>query len=189
MNLFRAHPRLTLLGATTAALLVVLGFALARSRTAGCELAPPSVTVPSQLRVIGGFDRPFDAGDPRALRETAAEAGPAIHPDLAGTAAGDPVPVGAAAPGSHDAVVVPLRSADRRVVGLVAFLRDCSGRVYYADTEDLLPSGAALADFPALDSSTAAARLGIEHPQLVYLATPFQPRWRDPASGRSLPAV
>ena len=189
MNLFRVHARLTLVGVVTAALLVVLGFALVRSRTAGCDLAPPSVTLPSQLRVIGGFDRPFDAGDQRALRETASQAGSVIHPDLTGTAAGGPVLVSAATPDKHDAIVVPLRTPERRVAGLVAFLRDCSGRAYYSDTEDLLASGATLAGFPAVDLQTASARLGIEQPRLVYLATPFQPRWRDPAGGRTIPAL
>lgn len=186
---------LVLLGvvAAGAAVLVV---AAARSGTPGCGAPTPEVNLPSALRTLGGFDQPFDAGDTRSLQDAAVSAATALHSDLAGVSAGDPVAIAADAGAQHDALVVPLTEsatqpdAPRRVAGLAAFLRDCSGRAWYDDLDDLLHTDPSVLpqQFPVVSRGQASAALDVTQPRLVWRRSPFQPLWLDPATGRSVAA-
>jgi hypothetical protein len=179
-----------------AAALVGLGVAAARSGTPGCTVPAPEVVLPPQLRVIGEFDRPFDPGDPRALQDASIRAASALHSDLTGARAGTPVAIAADHPAQHDALVVPLvesgpdPSAPPRVAGLVAYLRDCTGRAWYHDTDDLLHTDPSLLPqrFPTVTAGSAAATLGTSGLRLVWRDSPFAPRWLDPRSGRTVAA-
>jgi hypothetical protein len=188
------RPRVLALLAVLAVVVAVMAVALARSRTPGCAVGAPDVTLPAQLRTLGGFDQPFPAGDSPALLDASVTAGAALHSDLAGATA----PLGAvretaSGGATHDALVVPLSEAsggDRRIVGLVAFLLDCGGRAYYDDVDDLLHDPSSLvAAFPRLSEETAAAALGTGDPlRLVWQTSPFHPLWLDPTTGRTVAA-
>jgi hypothetical protein len=175
---------------------VVLTVALARSRTAGCDVGAPQPTLPSQLRTLGGFDQPFDTADQRALADASVSAATALHSDLAGASADGLVRESASGGARYDAVVVPLSVAGgatgtRRVVGLVAWLLDCSGRAYFDEVRDVLRTDPSLlpAHYPTLDAAAAAAQLGTAAtPKLVYRASPFNALWLDPSSGRTVTA-
>jgi hypothetical protein len=198
MTWLRRHPPVVLVGVAVFILAAVFAVALARSRSAGCALAPPVPNLPSQLRVLGDFDQPYDASQPRVLQDAASRVATALHRDLGATEAGDPVAVRAIASDHHDALVVPLSLAPvagggpRPVVGLVAFLRDCSGRAYYSAVEDLArtSTGGELATaFPALPRGDATRLLATVDVELVYGASPFTPSWRDLRSGQTIPAA
>jgi RES domain-containing protein len=175
---------------------VVLAVALARSRTAGCDVAAPQPNLPSQLRTLGGFDQAFDTSDQRSLTEASVSAATALHSDLAGATADGLVRESPNGGARYDAVVVPLSvssgsAGGRRVVGVVSWLLDCSGRAYYDDVRDVLRTDPSLlpARYPTLDAAEAAARLGTAaSPRLVYRDSPFAALWLDPQSGRTLPA-
>lgn len=176
---------------------VILGVALARSPTAGCSVPLPQINLPAQLRTVGELAQPFELSDPRALADASVRAATALHGDLAGASADSVDRVRASGGAKYDAVVVPLSVAQgstgqRRVVAVVAWLLDCSNRAYYDDTRDLLLSdpGLVLAHFPAVTRDQAAAQLNASATalQLVYQATPFDPLWRDPSSGATIPA-
>jgi len=179
-----------------AALIVVLVVALAQSRTSGCGVAAPAVNLPSELRTLGGYDQAFDpVADPRSILDASVTAASALHSDLAGAAADGLVREAASGGATHDAIVVPLSvpaatTGQRRVVGLVAWLLDCSGRAYYDDVRDVLRTDPSVlpSTFPTVDRATAAARLGIASPRLVYRGTPFDAVWLDPSGGRSVAA-
>lgn len=182
--------------------LAVVGFvALAvvaeRSRPgAGCRVPPPIPALAPQLRSLGAYDQPYspDAG---TLEAVAVGVAAILHSDLRGTQALPPVAVHSVAPDRPEALVVPLvagtdttaASTGSRVEGLVAFLLDCGGRAYYADTQDLLGSASTISGFPVVSKSLAELRLGTREPQLSYTTSPFAPRWRDPRSGRSIDAL
>jgi hypothetical protein len=198
MTWLRRHPPVVLAGVAVFILAAVFVVALARSRSAGCALAPPVPDLPSQLRVLGDFDQPYDVSQPRVLQDAASRVATALHRDLGATEVGDPVPVRALAPDHHDALVVPLSLAPVAgggpgpVVGLVAFLRDCSGRAYYSAVEDLGRSsapGQLATAFPALPRGDATRRLAAADIELVYGASPFTPSWRDVRSGQTIPAA
>jgi hypothetical protein len=193
------HPRLIALGVAVLTAFAALTVALVRSRPAGgCSVAPPIPTIPDQLRALGDFDQPYNASDTRTLQDAATRVATALHPELGGARISDPVPVRALASDRHDAIVFSLgtnpgpNGAPRTVAGLVVFLRDCSGQAYYSAVDDLLrtfPAGAAPASFPEVSSQQAASGLGVTNPELVYTTSPLTPQWRDPSSGRTVPAV
>ena len=195
LSLLRSPRVLAVLGVVAAGL-VGLGIAAARSGTPGCTVPAPEVVLPEQLRVLGEFDQPFDPGDTRGLQEASVRAASALHSDLTGARAGAPVAVAADHPAQHDALVVPLAesgsaaNAPVRVAGLVAYLRDCSGRAWYDDTDDLLHTDPSLLPqrFPTVSAGSAAATLGTTSPRLVWRDSPFHPLWLDPQSGRSVVA-
>jgi hypothetical protein len=194
MHHVRSHPRLAALAAALLACLVAVAVLAARSRTADCSSPPPVPDLAPQLRALGGFDQPFDAGRVQSLQAAALAAASALHPDLAAaTSIGAPVEVGALRRGGHDAIVFPLGTqpapdgTPRSVEGLAVFLRACAGRAYLSTVEDL--AAAPPAAFPSVSRDQAAARLGTPDPQLVYTASPARPRWRDPRTGASVPAT
>ena len=175
---------------------VVLGVALARSRTAGCDLGAPQPNLPAELRTLGGFDQPFDPTDQRSIADASVSAASALHSDLAG-ATPDSIVREAADGGAHyDALVVPLsvaggQTGQRRVVGVVAWLLDCGGRAWYSDTRDVLRTdpGVLPAHFPLVTAADAQAQLGSgTAPRLVYRTSPFSPLWLDAQSGRRVNA-
>lgn len=183
--------------AVVVAAVVVVLVAAVRSGSSGCSVGAPEVTLPQQLRALGEFDQPFDTADPRAITDAAVRAATALHSDLAGATAGNPVAETAGGSDRHDALVVPLSesgvdpSAPQRIVALVAFLRDCSGRAWYDDVDDLLHTDPSLLPqrFPVVTAGQAAATLGAaQPPQLVWRTSPFQPIWLDRSSGRSVAA-
>ncbi len=159
-----------------------------------CTVAPPAPSLTAQLRALGGFDQTYDPDNRPALRSLAAQAASVVTPALIGAVPGDPVRVTASASGKPDALVIPLaRTASGdgapRVVGLVAFLRDCSGRAVFSAVDDLTSGGSpGVAQFPAVTAETAATRLGTGTPALVYASSPFAPQWRNPSSGATIPA-
>jgi hypothetical protein len=190
----RAHRRLAALGAALLACLAVVAVLAARSRTAGCSAAPPRPDLSAQLRSLGDFDQPYDGSMVRTLEDAALKAASALHPDLAAaTSIGDPVDVAALDPGDHDAIVFPLgtnpgpNGAPRSVEGLAVFLRACGGQAYFSTVDDL--AAAPPAAFPAVPRARAARLLGTPQPELVYSASPLEPRWRDRVTGASVPAT
>jgi hypothetical protein len=183
-----------MLGALLAGV-VAFGVALARSATPGCSVPPPELQLPEQLRAVGEFDQPFDTADVRSLGDAAVRAATALHSDLAGSFSSAPARVEPDPPARYTALVFPLSQRtgpeqSSKVVGLVAFLLDCGGRAYYHDVDDLLRTDPSLlpTGFPTVDRDTAAARLGVAAPRLVWSSSPFDPVWLDPASRRSIAA-
>jgi hypothetical protein len=176
---------------------VVLSLALARSRSGGCDVASPSPNLPAQLRSIGGFDQPFDpTQDPRSIADASVTAASALHDDLAGATADNAVREAADGPARYDALVVPLSvpaaaTGQRRVVGVVSWLLDCSGRAWFGEVRDVLRTDPSLlpAHYPVVTAADAEQRLGVATaPRLVWRTSPFAALWLDPASGRTLPA-
>lgn len=175
---------------------VILSVALARSRPSGCDVPSPTVSLPSELRTLGGFDQPFDPSDVRSLADASVTAATALHDDLAGAGPDALVHESADRGAGYDALVVPLSvpagtTGERRVVGVVAWLLDCSGRAWYDDTRDILRTDPSLLPqhYPLLDSQQAQQRLGAAAaPKLVWRTSPFSPLWLDPQSGRTVPA-
>lgn len=176
--------------------LVAFAVAAAHSGTGGCTTPPPEVNLPATLRTLGDFDQPYDVADTPTLQSAALRAATALHSDLAGATPATPIAVAASGPADHDALLVPLveissaPGAPQRVAGLVAFLRDCSGRAWYDDTDDLLRTDPGLLppEFPVVGAAQASASLGTDTPRLVWRTSPFQPLWLDPGSGRTLNA-
>lgn len=178
--------------------LAALAVAAVRSSTGGCSAAAPIPTLTPQLRALGGFDQPLDPGQEQ-LDDAAARAAAAVGVDLSGVVAGHPVAERAVAPASHDALVVPLvrplgsEGGATQVVGLVAFLRDCSGRAYFDTVDDLARNVATTSlatDYPRVDVGTAQQRLGAPtHPDLIYTDSPFAPSWRARDGPRTIPAT
>jgi hypothetical protein len=160
----------------------------------GCAIPAPVPNLPAPLRSLGGFDQSFDANNPEALAEVAANAAGAVDPDLDGTTQLAPVAVAALTAGRPGALVVPLEAQQTtgtgmRVAGLVSFFVGCGGRAYFGAVEDLsaVGSGTALT-FPAIAQADAGAQLGTTAPQLVYTTSPFTPEWRNPQSGMTIQA-
>jgi len=179
------------------AVVAVLAVALARSRTAGCDVAAPQPNLPSQLRTLGGFDQAFDVrADPRSLADASVSAATALHSDLAGASADGLVRETASGGAQYDALVVPLSvpagtTGQRRVVGLAAWLVDCGGRAYYDDVRDVLRTDPSLlpSRFPTTTEAEAQAQLGsATAPSLVWRDSPFTPLWLDSQSGRTVGA-
>lgn len=160
-----------------------------------CTISAPVPSLPAQLRAIGGFDQAFSPSDATTLRRVAASAASAVAPDLIGVAPEIPVAESATTADRPNALVVPLigtgAPAQRgKVVGLVAFLRDCAGRAYYSAVDDLVARGGVSAQtFPPVTQAAAAQQLGTASPQLVYKDDPFSPEWRNGSTGASIPAV
>ncbi len=190
------RPRVLVAAGVVLVAAVVFAVALARSQTPGCQVAPPEIALPDQLKAVGELSQPFDLSDPRSLQEASVRAATALHSDLAGAAADDPVRIQRDQGARYDAVVVPLSEtaatadAPHRVVGLVAYLLDCSGRAYFDDIDDLLRTDPSVlpAHFPTVTADQAAATLGAADLRLVYRDTPFHPLWLDVAGGRTVPA-
>jgi hypothetical protein len=192
------RPRLAL---AAFVLLLFLGVAVITFAHVGtgspgsCRVSAPVPSLPAQLRAIGGFDQAFSPSDTTTLRRVAVSASSAVAPDLIGVQPDVPVAESAASGDRPDALVVPLigtgAPAQRgKVVGLVAFLRDCAGRAYYSAVDDLVAHGFASAQsFPAVSQAAAAQQLGAASPQLVYKDDPFMPDWRNRTTGASIPAV
>jgi len=158
-----------------------------------CPLAAPVPSLNAQLRALGGFDQPYDAADTAVLERLAQQAAAASAPSLIGATPAAPVRMTSLSASRPDAMVVPLRSAggeDRapQIAGLAAFLLDCSGRAYYSAVEALPTRESIHGSFPAVTADAAGRRLGTDSPQLCYATTPFQPVWRNPASGATTPA-
>jgi len=193
--LLRRPPVLLLIGVMVAGA-VAFGVGLARSRTPNCTVPPPELHLPDQLRAVGEFDQPFDTSDVRSVADAAVRAATALHSDLAGAFASPPLRIAPDRGATYTALVFPLSQrtgssdASSKVAGLVAFLLDCSGRAYYDDVDDLLRTDPSLlpSQFPTVDRDTAAARLGVSAPRLVWRDSPFAPLWLDPASGRTVAA-
>ena len=171
-------------------LLTIVGvFTLLHSRTADCAYSAPVPSLAPELRALGGFDQPQDANDETMLGDDAVTAATALHPDLIGVSAQHSVSVAAQASATAAAVVVPLQrvsTGQSAVVGLVSFLRDCDGRVYFSQVDDLATKP--LSAFPAVRKDQALLALGSSDAALVFSDSPFAPTWRDPQSGRTTPA-
>ena len=179
------------------AVVVVAAFAvaLARSRTPGCDVPAPAVQLPEQLSTVGELAQPLDTADPREIQDASLRAATALHSDLVGATPDRPVSIEPSDGAVHTAMVVPLsvvRGSTERssVVGLVAFRLDCSGRAYFYAVRDLLHTDPGLlpASFPTIDAAAARKVIGAAAVQLVYTASPFEPSWRDPRSGRTVAA-
>jgi hypothetical protein len=160
----------------------------------GCTIPAPLPNLPPQLLAIGGFDQSFDANNPEALAEVAANAAGAVDPDLEGTTQLAPVAVAALNAGQPGALIVPLEAQQTtgtgtRVAGLVSFYVGCGGRAYFGLVGDLEANGfGTTLAFPAVSRADAAAELGTSMPQLVYTTSPFAPEWRNPQSGKTIAA-
>jgi hypothetical protein len=160
-----------------------------------CTVSAPVPSLPAQLRAIGGFDQAFSPSDTTSLRRVAASAASVVAPDLIGVQPDSPVAEAAASASKPNALVVPLigtaAPAQRgKVVGLVAFLRDCAGRAYYSAVDDLIAHSSTFApSFPSVSQAAAAQQLGTASPQLVYKDDPFSPEWRNGSTGAAIPAV
>lgn len=159
----------------------------------GCSLPAPVPTLGAQLRAIGGFDQAFDPQNRQSIDDVATQAASATSPGLIGAAPEPPVSVAPSSLQRPPALVVPLVSTETRgsprVVGLVSFLVDCSGRAYFSAVRDLSSLGArAPRSFPGVPLLTAEAKLGTGTPQLIYTSSPFTPAWRDSEDGRTIPA-
>jgi hypothetical protein len=163
-----------------AALLLAAGalFFLTRPAASSCSYpAPVNGDLPSILKSIGGFDQAHNPSDVSDLQSNAVSAATAINANLIGVSALSPVietPVQA----GPDATIVPLSRNTQTghvVVALVAYLSDCSGRLYY-DKIDYLGSGP-IAAFPVMSRQFAAAQLGGQTPQLQFYSDPFRPFW------------
>jgi hypothetical protein len=163
-----------------AVLVLIVGavFFLTQPTSSACGYpAPVNANLPSILKSIGGFDQPHDPSDVADLQSTAVSAATATYAELIGVSAQSPVhetPLH----GGPSATVVPLTRGLQdynHVVALVAYLSDCSGRVYF-DKVDYLTSGA-IAAFPVVSQQEAAAKLGTQTPQLQYSSDPFHPVW------------
>ena len=160
----------------------------------GCSVPAPLPNLPAQLRALGGFDQSFDANNPEALAEVAANAAGAVDPDLDGATPLAPVTVAALTAGRPAAVVVPLEAQQTpgtgtHVAALVSFFVGCGGRAYFGSVADLSSgTSATTIAFPALSRADAGARLGTTAPQLVYTTSPFTPEWRNPQSGKTIAA-
>jgi hypothetical protein len=187
-GLFR-RPWVVALAVALVAGAAVLSVALARSRSGGCDVA--------ELRSLGGYDQPIDpAQDPRSIADASVTAAAALHDDLAGATADTAVREAANGPAEYDALVVPLSvpagaTGQRRVVGVVSWLLDCSGRAWFDDVRDVLRTDPSLlpAHYPVVAAAGAAQRLGVATPlRLVWRTSPFTALWLDPQSGRTLPA-
>lgn len=177
------------MGAIGAVVLVVVVIGLTRSATPGCAYPEPVPTLSAALRAQGGFDQAFDASDLQNLGVIAAEAAGTLSPNLQGTVAGRPVDVAATDASRPSALVVPLTArSGGHIIGLVAFLRDCAGRAWFSSVDDLSAAGGTLSAFPAVAADAARARLG-PGAVLAYSSSPYQPVWRDPATGRTIPAT
>ncbi|MBJ7595767.1 MAG: hypothetical protein JF886_13085 [Candidatus Dormibacteraeota bacterium] len=155
---------------------------LVRSRTPDCTVVAPRPALAPELRALGDFDQAYDAGNVAALEDAAVRAASALHGDLIGTTPEAPVAVAAAARGSPDALVVPLRShlagsGPPPLAGLVVFLRDCQGRAYFDTVEDDASTQPALATFPPVTREQAAAQLGSAGLRLEYATSPLRPQW------------
>ena len=156
---------------------------------APCTVAAPLPSLPSQLAALGGFDQAYDANDAASLESLATQGAGVVAHNLIGATAGAPVHVAALEAAKPAAVVVPLlypqtSTNSGRVAGLVDFLADCTGRVYFGSVDDLTAQiGNPPASFPRISESSAAAQLGTQSPQLVYMDTPFAPEWRNAATG------
>jgi hypothetical protein len=193
---FVRRRRTLALGAILVVVLAGLSVAAVRSRTPGCAVAAPDNPLPEQLRTLGEFNQPYEAGDLRGPVDGAVHAATALHSDLAGARPDQPVSIPAAQPAVYDALVVPLSETNgapagiRRVVGLAVFLEDCSGRAYFSDVVDLLHVDPSIlpARFPTLTADQARAQLGARTVRLVYRSTPVQPVWEDPSTLRSVVA-
>jgi hypothetical protein len=192
------RPRIVLaaLAALVFTAVVAITFTHVGSGSPGsCTVGAPVPSLPAQLRAIGGFDQAFSPSDATTLRRVAASAASAVAPDLIGVQPDIPVVESATSPDKPNALVVPLLGtmapAQRgKVVGLVAFLRDCAGRAYYSAVDDLVARGRVSAQtFPSVTQAAAAQQLGTAAPQLVYKDDPFSPQWRDPSTGSLIPAV
>jgi hypothetical protein len=160
----------------------------------GCAIAAPAPNLPAQLRSLGGFDQSFDANNPEALAEVAANAAGAVDPDLDGTTQLAPVTVDALDAGQPGALIVPLEAQQTngtgtRVAGLVSFFVGCGGRAYFGSVTDLSAVGSGTTrTFPTISQADAAAELGTSDPQLVYTTSPFTPEWRNAQSGMTIAA-
>ena len=160
----------------------------------GCAIPAPAPNLPAQLRSIGGFDQSFDASNPEALAEVAANAAGAVDPDLDGTTQLAPVAVAALNSHQPGALVVPLEAQQTtgtgtRVAGLVSFFVGCGDRAYFGSVADLsaIGSGTTLT-FPTVSAADAGAALDTTTPQLIYTTSPFTPDWRNPQSGMMIAA-
>jgi hypothetical protein len=159
-----------------------------------CTVGAPVASLNAQLRALGGFDQPYDAGDRQIIESIARQAASASAPGLIGALPADPVLVSSVSSSQANALVVPLLTTTpgegaQHVSGLVSFLRDCSGRAYFSAVDDLTTKGSLTAhNFPSVNASVAAQRLGVDSPQLVYTASPFMPLWRNPSNGATIPA-
>jgi hypothetical protein len=164
------------LGAVVAALL--------SSRTADCGVEAPRPSLAPVLRALGDFGQSYDAGNISALEDAAGRAAGALHPDLIGSIAENPVAVAAAQSGMPDALVVPLRShtpsptGPPPLAGLVVFLRDCQGNAYFSTVEDDSGAQPPLLMFPPVTREQAATRLASGALRLDYLTTPLSPQWQ-----------
>lgn len=189
-------------GIAIAAVVVVAFFAVTlvtlthviSSGDSGCAIPAPVPNLPAQLRSLGGFDQSFDANNPEALAEVAANAAGAVDPDLDGTIQLAPVGVAALNAGQPSALVVPLEGqqttgSGTRVAGLVSFFVGCGGRAYFGSVADLSAVGAGTTlTFPTISAADAGQTLGTTAPQLVYTTSPFTPEWRNPQSGMTIAA-
>ena len=196
MHLLRSHPRLTALAAALLACLVVVAVAAVRSRQeGGCASPAPLPQLPAQLRSLGNFDQPYDATQPRSLQDAALEAAAALHPNLAAaTSLGAPLEIAAVDPSRPAAIVFPLgtnpgaNGLPRSIAALAVFLRSCGDQAYFSTVDDLSPSPPAA--FPGVSQDRAERLLGVTTPpDLVYTASPLQPRWQDRRTGASVPAT
>ena len=196
--MFVARRRVWTLVGLVVVLFGVFSIVALRSRTPGCTAPPPAPALDPRLKALGGFDQPIDAGRQDQLNDAAQRAAAAIGVDLSGVIAERAVPVTAEPPARSDALVVPLtrRTSDQsgaRVVGLVAFYRDCSGQAHFGGVDDVAHNASTTTlplSFPLITSTTARQRLGVTAaPDLVYSESVYAPVWRDLLSGKTTPAT
>ena len=197
-RVFVARRRLLVVIAVLVVVFGVFAGVAWRTRTPGCGAARPVPPLDQRLRALGGFDQPVDGGRQDQLADAAERAAAATGVDLASASAGRAVVVEAGRDGLADAVVAPLlrRAPDQsgaRVVGLVAFYKDCSGNAYFGGVDNLAHNASSATlptEFPSVAAATAQERLGAQlPPRLVYVDSAFRPMWRDDASARSVAAT
>jgi hypothetical protein len=163
-------------------------FFLGKPAASSCNYpAPVNTALPPILKSVGGFDQAHDPGDVSDLEAGAVSAATAVNANLIGVMAQPPVQETPLHPGPAAAVVPLIRRtpAGSRVVALVAYLSDCTGRLYYDRIDNL--DGTPVSAYPTVPQAAAASQLGGQTPQLQFSSDPFAPLWV--AGGRQIPAT
>jgi len=171
--------RVAITGAGVILLLAIAAlYFLTRPAASSCSYpAPVNGHLPPILKSIGGFDQSRDPSDVADLEANAVSAATAQFANLIGVSAQSPVHEASVHSGPS-ATVVPLTrsTADgNRVVALVAYLSDCSGRVYYDNVEYF--DSATITTYPSVSKQAASSRLNGQTPQLQFDSDPFHPFW------------
>ena len=183
----RSRRLLILLFVIVAGSLAIVGAAAIFSNSSSCAYPAPIPSLPSALLSQGGFDQALAPSNTQSVQTLAQKAAVTLHASLIGAQPAVPVFINSVSANVPSAEIVPLvrtTAGVTKVVGLVVFLSDCSGQVYYSRADDL--SSAPLTAFPSVDRASAQSQIGTNI-ALFYGADPEHPYWRNLQTGQSLP--